>query len=407
MTAAPRKDSAIPNSNATFRYEAHAFHAMFKNGRASGTLTISAGTVHFSNDQGEVQFPLQGADISQGGASDRLLFISHPSQPDWKLYTSDRSILDNLHLRALPALQQRLQKAKNRHRLNWSIFAAVLACIVALPLGLILGMDSITGVLARHVPLEWEQQLGDTAFKQFKVNGHFMADKEAQALLEPLVQPLLDANPDKRFQYRFYISRDDEVNAFALPGGHVVINSGLILKADDASEMLGVVAHEIAHVTEQHSIRNIMGTAGIYLTVNAVLGDMSGLLALIADAAPFLINQTYSRNFETAADRKGVELLHAAQIDPQGLAQFFEKLKLEEEKRLKEMAGEDNGELVKTGLSLISTHPATEDRIENLQELIAAQPHQRHRDLDEPFLHLQDAVKNYVTQSGAEQGETE
>ncbi|MFZ5603080.1 MAG: hypothetical protein ACOY7J_11570, partial [Pseudomonadota bacterium] len=58
------------NSNAAFRYEGHAFHGMFKNGRASGTLTISAGSVHFSNDQGHVQFPLQGADISQGGASD-------------------------------------------------------------------------------------------------------------------------------------------------------------------------------------------------------------------------------------------------------------------------------------------------------------------------------------------------
>ncbi|HVK98314.1 MAG TPA: M48 family metallopeptidase, partial [Dongiaceae bacterium] len=337
----------------------------------------------------------------------RLLFIQHPSKPDWKLYTSDRTILDDPHLHSLPSLQTRLKQAKSRHRLNWGIFAAVMVAILALPVGLLLGMDRITGVLARQVPVEWEQQLGDTAFKQFKVNGHFLPDKQAEELLEPLIRPLLDANDDQRFKFRFHISRDDEVNAFALPGGQVVINSGLILKADNASELLGVVAHEMMHVTEQHGMRNIMGTAGIYLTVNAVLGDMSGLLAVVADAAPFLINQTYSRGFESAADRHGVALLHEAQIDPAGLTRFFEKLKQEEEKRLKELAGEDNSELAQAGLSLLSTHPATDDRIQQLQELIAEQPHQRHRDLDEAFLHLQDAVKQYVTQANAEQANSE
>lgn len=379
------------------RYEGHAFHAAFKNGRASGTLVISALDIAFSNDQGNVRFPLQGAELSHGGASDRLLFISHPSQPDWKLYTSDRSILDNPHLHNHPALKARLQQAKKRHRLNWSIFAAFVAAIIAVPLALILGMDRITGALARHVPVEWEQKLGSEVFDQYKINGHLMPDAEAKALLEPLVQPLLDANTDTRFTFHFHISRDDEVNAFALPGGHVVINSGLILKAQGAPELLGVVAHEMAHVTQQHGIRNIMGTAGIYLTVNALLGDMTGLLAVIADAAPFLINQTYSRNFESESDREGVALLHRAQIDPQGLVTFFETLKQEEEKKLKELAGEDNSELAKGTLSLLSTHPATDDRIAQLRDLIAGQPHQRQRDLQPDFANLQTAVKAFVT----------
>lgn len=379
------------------RYDGHAFHAVFPNGRASGTLDIDAGGIHFHNDRAQVTLPLHGTEISHGGASDRLLFISHPSQPDWKLYTSDRRILDNPHLRSHPALKARLQQAKKRHRLNGSIFAIVLAAIIAVPLALILGMDHITGALARHVPVEWEQKLGSEVFDQYKINGHLLPDEKAKALLEPLVQPLLDANTDQRFTFNFHISRDDEVNAFALPGGQVVINSGLILKAQGAPELLGVVAHEMAHVTQQHGIRNIMGTAGIYLTVNALLGDMTGLLALIADAAPFLINQTYSRSFESEADREGVALLHRAQIDPQGLVTFFETLKQEEEKKLKELAGEDNSELAKSTLSLLSTHPTTDDRITQLRALIAEQPHQRQRDLAPDFAHLQTAVKAFVT----------
>ncbi len=177
-----------------------------------------------------------------------------------------------------------------------------------------------------------------------------------------------------------------------------MINSGLILKADSADEMLGVVAHEIAHVTEQHSVRNIMGTAGVYLTINAMLGDMTGLLAVMADAAPFLINQSYSRGFESEADEKGLALLHRAAIDPEGLVTFFEKLRALEQEAMEEMAGEDNSEAMETTLQFLSTHPATEDRIDNLRERIDALPHQRDRDLQAEFQALQERVKLFVAE---------
>lgn len=386
----------------TSTYPGHAFHASFKNGRASGQISISASGVRFSNAGASVQLPLHGLQCSLGGASDRLIFLSHASEPAWKLYTSERALLNDPHLQQVPAIRAQLQKAKRKHVMNWGVFALVALLIVALPALLLFNMDGVSGRLARHVPVEWEQQLGDQVFKQYKVNSHFMDQKQADALLQPLVQPLLDANPDKRFEYRIHINRDEEVNAFALPGGYVVINTGLIIRAETPEELLGVVAHEIAHVTEQHGVRNIIGTAGIYLTVNALLGDMTGLLALIADAAPFLINQSYSRGFETEADEKGVMLLERANINPGGLTSFFEKLREEEEKRLKEMAGDDNQDLAKATLSIISTHPATEDRIAHLEKITQPKPGQHYRDLDEPFLHLQDAVKQFVTNSAQE-----
>ena len=382
----------------TATFAGHAFHESFKNGKASGKLSLTDVHVQFENEQGQVRFSISGAQFKLGGASDRLLFISHPSYPEWNLYTSDLSILKHPALHNDPAVQQQVKKARNTKRLAWGIFGSVGALLVAIPLCIILFMDSITGVLAPHIPAEWEESLGETAFEQYTLGQEFLDQDDTDQLLTPLVQPLLDNLNNDRYQYRFHISRDEQVNAFALPGGYIVINSGLILKADSADEVLGVVAHEIAHVTEQHSVRNIMGTAGVYLTINAMLGDMTGLLAVMADAAPFLINQSYSRSFESDADEEGLALLHRAAINPEGLVTFFEKLRALEQEKMEAMAGEENSDAMETTLSFLSTHPATEDRIANLRQRIDALPHQRQRDLQTEFDALKERVKLFVAE---------
>ena len=275
--------------------------------------------------------------------------------------------------------------------------------IIAIPLLIVMQMDGISATVAEHVPPEWEEELGETAFAQYQRGQQFMEDAQAKELLAPLTTPLLEALNDERFEYRFYISGDDVVNAFALPGGYIVINSGLILKADSAEELLGVVAHEIAHVSEQHSIRSIIGTAGVYITISAVLGDMSGIFAILADAAPFLIRQSYSRGFESEADEIGLALLHDAQINPQGLVTFFEKLMEIEAEQKEDMGEEYNNETVQSTLAFLSTHPATEDRIEHLEKRIAQLPHQRHRDFDQEFLRLKERVKQFVAHEEEEQ----
>ncbi|MGB3620383.1 MAG: M48 family metallopeptidase [Ketobacter sp.] len=383
-------------------YAAHAFHHSFDKERASGAITLTDVHVQFHNDQGQVRFPVSGTQFSLGGASDRLLFIRHPSEPDWNIYTSDLSILKHPALQNDVQIQRRVQQIKNKRRFTWGVFASVVMVLVAIPLLVVLFMDSLTGPLARHVPPEWEQKLGETAFAQYQMGQDFLKQEESDQLLDPLLQPLLQQLQDERYPFQFYISSDDAVNAFALPGGIVVINSGLILKADSADELLGVVAHEISHVTEQHSVRNIMGTAGVYLTINAMLGDMSGLLAMVANAAPYLINQSYSRGFETQADEKGLALLYRAQIEPEGLVTFFEKLREQEQKQLDKVAGEDNRESIESTLQFLSTHPATEDRIDHLQEQINELPHQNTLDLSLPFTTLQERVKRFIAKEDEE-----
>lgn len=384
-------------------YPGHAFHDDFNKGKASGQISISDSHIQFQNEKKSVRFSIRGAQFKLGGASDRLIFISHPNQPDWNLYTADLSILKHPALQNDQAVQQQVKKARNTKQLAWGVFGSVGALIIAIPLCIVLFMDSITGQLAPHVPAEWEEKLGETAFAQYQLGQEFMDQKTTDQLLMPLVQPLLDHLPTDRYQYRFHISRDQQVNAFALPGGYIVINSGLLLKADSADEVLGVLAHEIAHITEQHSVRNIMGTAGIYVTINAMLGDMTGLLATVANAAPFLLNQSYSRGFESEADAEGLALLEKAHIDPQGLVTFFEKLQTLEQEKMAEMAGDENSETLKNTLQFLSTHPATEDRIQDLQKRIEKLPHQRYLDLDTEFKTLQQQVKLFVAEEGKQE----
>jgi hypothetical protein len=385
------------------QYPGHAFHPSFNKGKASGQISISDSFIQFQNDTGTVRFNIRGAQFKLGGASDRLIFISHPSQPEWNLYTADLRVLQHPALQNDPAVQRQVKKARSTKRLAWGIFGSAGALVIAIPLCIVLFMDSITGLLAPHVPAEWEDKLGETAFAQYQLGQEFMDQETTDELLTPLVQPLLDHLPSDRYQYRFHISRDQQVNAFALPGGYIVINSGLILKADSADEVLGVLAHEIAHVTEQHSVRNIMGTAGIYVTLNALLGDMTGLLATVANAAPFLLNQSYSRGFESEADAEGLALLEQAAINPQGLVTFFEKLQALEQEKMAEMAGEENSETLTNTLQFLSTHPATADRIANLQHRIDNLPRQRYLDLYEEFEALQDQVKLFVAEEGKQQ----
>lgn len=402
-------------------YQGHGAHKSLPNGKSSGVITISSGVIRFQpggdaakdirNGGGE-SFAIEGSEFSLGGASNRLVFIRHSTRTEWSFYTSDRSILNNPLLQNVPSVSQQLSAAKRTRWFNHTLLAAVIGVVLLIPLVLFLSMDSFTGMAAKQVPAEWEQKVGETVYAQYQMGKTLMPEEEAEKILLPIVEPLLAALQesygstqndiqDQRFTPHFSIVYDPEVNAFALPGGYVVINSGLILAADSADEILGVLAHELSHVTEQHGLRNVIGAASTYLMIDLLLGDVSGVIAMIADAAPLLLNQRFSRSFEREADEKGYELLVNANINPQGLASFFEKLMLEREKQLGKIEDESTRELMAAAEGLLSSHPATEERIEYLKSL-AKSNDGPYIELTEAFDELKNTVKVFVVSNDNE-----
>ena len=121
------------------------------------------------------------------------------------------------------------------------------------------------------------------------------------------------------------------------------------------------------------------------------------MAAVLADTAPMLINQQYSREFENEADEKGYGLLVAANIDPSGIIIFFEKLIEEEKKILAKVGNEQAIKLITNTLSFLSTHPATEERIAHLNMLMAGSEKADYRDLDDEFKQLKESVVEFVT----------
>lgn len=183
------------------------------------------------------------------------------------------------------------------------------------------------------INIERESRLGRSVYEQLLARGYI----ETHPLLDRYINDLgfrLLAGLDNRMRdYRFFIIRDDSVNAFALPGGYIGINRGLIREARTQHQLASVMAHEIAHVRLRHGMDSMekgrsMGTAAILAMIAGVLlgtvDSQAGSAVLfggIAGTQQAMINFTRENEYE--ADRLGMELMYGGQFDPNGMVEFF------------------------------------------------------------------------------------
>jgi predicted Zn-dependent protease len=155
------------------------------------------------------------------------------------------------------------------------------------------------------------------------------------------------------------------VNAFAAPGGSVVIFRGLLQRTDSPEQLAGVLAHELQHVLQRHSTRAIVQHASSGLLIAALTGDVTGPLAYGLEAARVLGHFRYSREAETEADTEGLKMLLAARVDPAGMIAFFEPPKDTADKHEESAADK-----------YLSSHPSDRDRKATLTALVSRHPTQ-------------------------------
>ncbi len=206
--------------------------------------------------------------------------------------------------------------------------------------------------------------------KQVQMGKQFAAQVESSVKLinDPMVTEYVNRigqnlvrNSDAKVPFTIKVIDSDEVNAFALPGGFFYVNSGLILAADNESEMAGVMAHEIAHVAACHAAREQTRGQLANLATIPLIFVGGGLGYGVYNAASVALPMTFlrfSRGFEAEADYLGLQYMYKTGYDPQSFIAFFEKLKAQEKKK--------PGFLSKA----FSTHPQTPDRIKMSQEEI-------------------------------------
>ncbi len=348
-------------------FEGGAFHDSFAKGKSSGTLQIEGDVLIFLTDSGEsVVLPLETIELGSGGAADRLVFISSPQHPDWTLFTHDRKILKHPGLQRLSHTSDQVRGiSKNRWMARAFTFSVLGLLVLAIGLTWLL-KDPMVDYAAGKIPPSMERKIGETAFAQHTMGRKLLDTKEIEKAVDELIAPLIEAIGSDRYEFKCHVLEDPTVNAFALPGGIMVLHTGLIAKAESPEEILGVLAHELAHVTEQHSMRGLIQAAGLTLVLSATLGDVGGLAGVLVNNSAFLLRMSFSREHESEADEVGMDFLVKAGVDPRGMVRFFQRLKEIEE----EMREESVTDLEVPGLELLSTHPATEQRIADLEKAI-------------------------------------
>lgn len=214
--------------------------------------------------------------------------------------------------------------------------------------------------LGNWYSLETEIRIGKELAQQVEQNAKLVRDPVVNEYVNRIGQNLV-RNSDARVPFTIKVLDDDSINAFALPGGFLYVNSGLILAGDEEAELAGVMAHEIAHVAARHGTRQMTrGQLANFATIPLIFvgGGLGYALQSAAGLALPLTFLTFSRSFEAEADYLGVQYMYKTGYDPQAFLAFFEKVQAQEK--------EKPGRLAKA----FATHPQTPDRITKTQEEI-------------------------------------
>lgn len=353
-------------------------HPSLPEGRMAAQITISSREVICKFGEQSITFQIRGLKVSRGGANNKLTFLTHPTHPEWQIFTADSTLYRELSRSEDNQLHAQLRVAKGKGYRAWSVTFIVLAGFILLIASAWFLRTPAIKLVASTIPPSWERKLGELVYAGIRTESKILENEELTKELTELVAPLTEAVKDSGYTFEFHISRDEDLNAFALPGGIVVVNQGTILKAPRLEVLLGVLAHEISHVTLQHSTRQIITVFGLYVVVDFVLGNVFGTIAAISQGATYLLQQGFSRESEHEADDSGFKLLLKANISPQGMVDFFVLVR----DYYKSLDLGPLGSLDKA-LNFLSTHPDTDSRIEFLSNRIKEMPALSKRELPE------------------------
>lgn len=240
------------------------------------------------------------------------------------------------------ALRSHQRRTRAGRSLGWTVLWVILLFPVLLLVLFIWQADRIAAAAATRIPIEQEVRFGEQAFEQMRSSLDLQDAGPEYAAVQALGSRLTRGS---KYTYRFHVAKNEAINAFALPGGIIVVHTGLIDATRRPEELAGVLAHEVQHVEQRHSLEALvkdLGLRGVWMLVTGDIGS-----GVVGRAALELTSLRFSRGAEEEADRGGFETLVANDIDPSGLADFFIVM------------GKKAGA---TPPPLLSTHPASNDR---------------------------------------------
>jgi beta-barrel assembly-enhancing protease len=290
---------------------------------------------------------------TQGGYSGEQVRLERGRGAVEALVIDDAAFLSQLH-RVAPRVSRRFHDPRSRARRPFWLALALLTAVLLGGAAYFWGIPAAATFVADRVPVAWEEELGRTVSESLIGTERKCRNAQVTAAVDAMIARLAAASPDNPYTFRVTVVQRDVVNAFAAPGGHIVVFSGLLHKTERPEELAGVLAHEMSHVLRRHGTKALFRDVSTSIFFSLLLGDAGGAMGAVLESAKTLGDLHYSRAAEEEADSDGLKMVDAAGIDPAAMISFFEKL---EQRRGAEP----------DYLKYVSTHPLTRDRIARLR----------------------------------------
>lgn len=330
--------------------------------------TGEAAQAQWQRGQLSLQTPSMGLDMGAdphiigGGFNAEQLRVSWQAPQGEFVFFVDAGAAQAAFVEGLPpqwrARVAGAQRSQSRVRARWRWGIAALVLCLSLPLAalvaLVVRSDVVAAWVVQWVPPSVDAKLGDLALAQTQAQMRLIDSGPAVDALRQMGEKLVSGSP---YRYRWRVADHPDVNAFAAPGGVVVVFSGLLMAADTPEEVAAVLAHEVAHAELRHGLQGVVKSLGLQAGA-VLLGDTTGVA--VPGLLSHLLERQFSREAERAADSEGLRRLAAARMDPANMVVFMQKL-----------AAKEKGVEVPQWLS---THPAPEDRAARLRAAVAALP---------------------------------
>lgn len=261
------------------------------------------------------------------------------------------------------------------------VIFAILFCMLIFPAASANELPDLGDVSATVLSPLQEQAIANQIMRDVMRSNQVVSDPEINDYVQNLGYRLAANGPDKRQQFNFFVVQDNTINAFAMPGGVVGVHTGLILAANNESELAGVIGHEIGHVVQRHLARmlaqqkqdTILNIASLGLALLAARSNPQlGSGAMAAASAGAVQKQLdYTREHEREADRVGLQILDNAGFDTRGMPDFFNTM-------LKSSRFVDG-----SAPSFLRTHPLTTERISDVKNRVESMPYRQVQDSQE------------------------
>jgi len=335
------------------------FRARFFDGIQSKPFPIMVshcdGYIHIHSEEFDLRsVPVKQCDFEAPlGRTMRIINLSDGS----RIETSEFDAFDQLYHQCFPGIGLGLVHRIEKHW-RW-VFGSAISLVVFIWSFIFYGIPILAHIIAFQVPTTLNNSLADGALgsldKTYLHPSH-LEQAEKSKYLDQFDKLCTDFPPEYRYRLVFRSSPAIGPNAFALPDGTVILLDELIDLADSEEEILAVLAHELGHVENRHTLQGTISDAGVFLILSVLLGDVTSITSLGATIPTFIIENSYSRNFESEADLASAQWLLKTYGTAEAMESMLVKIHRDHDVSIPEF---------------LSTHPDIDHRVQMLKQFEA------------------------------------